>query len=166
MNTSASHKNFTLAEFNNSESIIYGIGNIGRQDDGLGWAFVDWIEEQKICPKADVMRHYQLHLEDADLISNKKHVLFIDASKEIDLDTFKIEMLVPSMDFSFTSHAISIPSVMATCKICFNRIPKVHLLSIKGYEWELKQGLTKKSTINLNKAIQFFSKKPPHTQEK
>ena len=28
-------------------SLIYGIGNVGRQDDGLGWAFIDELEAQE-----------------------------------------------------------------------------------------------------------------------
>ena len=67
----------TIADYNDTSCLIYGIGNVGRQDDGLGWAFIDWLEAVGLCPKADLMRHYQLHLEDADLISYKKKVLFI-----------------------------------------------------------------------------------------
>jgi hydrogenase maturation protease len=103
----------TLADYNNSSSLIYGIGNIGRQDDGLGWAFIDWLEEESICPKAELMRHYQLHLEDADLISYKKQVLFVDATKALDVESIQLENMQAKMDFSFSSHAISIPSIMA-----------------------------------------------------
>lgn len=156
MNLSANHMTVTLADYNNTDSLIYGIGNIGRQDDGLGWAFIDWLESELICPKADLMRHYQLHLEDADLISYKKQVLFVDASKLVDLESFQLEKVNPKMDFSFTSHAISIPSIMATCQSCFDHTPEVYFLTIKGYEWELQQGLTKKAQHNLDQAIHFF----------
>ncbi len=145
-----------LADYNNSSSLIYGIGNIGRQDDGLGWAFIDWLEEQSICPKAELMRHYQLHLEDADLISYKKQVLFVDATKVPEVESFLLEKIEPKMDFSFSSHAISIPSIMATCRQCFEKVPEVQLLTIKGYEWELQLGLTEKAKQNLKAAIDFF----------
>jgi hydrogenase maturation protease len=146
----------TLADYNNSSSLIYGIGNIGRQDDGLGWAFIDWLEEESICPKAELMRHYQLHLEDADLISYKKQVLFVDATKALDVETIKLENMEAKMDFSFSSHAISIPSIMATCQQCFEKVPEVQLLTIKGYEWELQLGLTDKAKQNLKVATNFF----------
>jgi len=146
----------TLADYNNSSSLIYGIGNIGRQDDGLGWAFIDWLEEESICPKAELMRHYQLHLEDADLISYKKQVLFVDATKALDVESIQLENMQAKMDFSFSSHAISIPSIMATCKQCFEKVPEVQLLTIKGYEWELQLGLTEKAKQNLKVATDFF----------
>lgn len=157
MSTSLAEKRVvTLADYNNSSSLIYGIGNIGRQDDGLGWAFIDWLEEESICPKAELMRHYQLHLEDADLISYKKQVLFVDATKALDVETIKLENMEAKMDFSFSSHAISIPSIMATCQQCFEKVPEVQLLTIKGYEWELQLGLTDKAKQNLKVATNFF----------
>ncbi len=145
-----------LNDYNTASSLIYGIGNIGRQDDGLGWAFIDWLEEEAICPEAELMRHYQLHLEDADLISYKKKVLFVDATKDKDVDIFCLEKVEPKMDFSFTSHAISIPSIMATCLQCFDFVPEVSLLTIRGYEWELLLGLTSKAKQNLKAATDFF----------
>jgi len=145
-----------LADYNNATSLIYGIGNVGRQDDGLGWAFIDWLEEESICPKAELMRHYQLHLEDADLISYKKQILFVDATKAPDVESFQLEKMEAKMDFSFSSHAISISSIMATCRQCFDKVPDVQLLTIKGYEWELQLGLTEKAKQNLLSATDFF----------
>ncbi len=146
----------SLQNLDNPSCLIYGIGNIGRQDDGLGWAFIDWLENSALCKNAEIMRHYQLHLEDADLISHKQKVLFVDASKNPDLECFQIEKLSPELDFSFTSHSISIPSIMATCEQCFNRIPEVYLLTIRGYEWNLQEGLTTLAKKNLHNTINFF----------
>ena len=56
------------------------------------------------------------------------------------------------MDFSFTSHAMSIETIMATCKMCFGKTPEVYVLAIRGYEWELQIGLTEQAKINLNLA--------------
>lgn len=147
-----------LADYNHESCLIYGIGNVGRQDDGLGWAFIDWLEENNICPRADIERHYQLQLEHADLISHKQRVLFVDATKAPNITDIGLESIAPKMDFSFTSHAISIPAIMATCQRCFDTLPQVQLLTIKGYEWELQIGLTKKAARNLNAAIEYFSK--------
>ena len=124
MNLSAKNMAATLANYNNSDSLIYGIGNIGRQDDGLGWAFIDWLESESLCPKAEKMRHYQLHLEDADLISYKKQVLFIDATKATDVASFQLEQVEPKMDFSFTSHAISILLLWQPASSALNSYPK------------------------------------------
>lgn len=142
-----------LEKFKSEDSLIYGIGNVGREDDGLGWAFVDWIEENNISPKSELVRSYQLHLEDADLISYKKSVLFIDATKKEEIDSFKLSKVSPQMDVTFTSHAISVPSILAVCGQCFENVPEVYLLEIRGYEWELQIGLTSKANKNLEEII-------------
>jgi hydrogenase maturation protease len=146
-----------LDEFDGPSSLVYGVGNVGRQDDGLGWAFVDWLEAEGRCSRADVRRHYQLHLEDADLISRKERVLFVDATKDASVKSFTLERAEPRMDFSFTSHSISIPSIMATCQQCFQRLPDVFVLAIRGHEWELAMGLTPRARQNLNEATAYLS---------
>jgi hydrogenase maturation protease len=153
MKLCANNIQIDFEDYNNSDSLIYGIGNIGRQDDGLGWAFIDWIEDNNICPKAEILKRYQLQLEDADLLSYKKRVLFIDASMEPELDSFQLATIEPKLDFSFTSHALSVGAVLATCQTCFNYTPKAHFLTIKGYQWELKIGLTKQAENNLKHSI-------------
>lgn len=144
--------NLTLDYFNDDSSLIYGIGNIGRQDDGLGWAFIDWLETASGCAKADKVKFYQLNLEDADLISHKQRVLFVDASKDTTVDSFRLYKAEPKMDFSFTSHAMSIETIMATCWQCFGKMPEVHVLAIRGYQWELQIGLTEQAENNLHLA--------------
>lgn len=144
--------NLTLDYFNDASALIYGIGNVGRQDDGLGWEFIDWLETTSACPKAEKVKFYQLNLEDADLISHKQRVLFIDASKDTTLDSFHLYKAEPKMDFTFTSHTMSIETVMATCQQVFGNLPEVYVLAIRGYEWELQLGLTERAKKNLDRA--------------
>lgn len=154
MNAPAEH--LRLVDFDQPSALIYGIGNVGRQDDGLGWAFIDWIEQQGLCPQAERMRHYQLQLEDAELISHKQRVLFVDASIETALDSFELRRVEPRLDHSFTSHAISIASIAATCRSCFGRLPEVYVLAIRGHEWELQLGLSARAQRNLQAAQQHL----------
>jgi len=146
-----------LAAFNLPAALVYGIGNVGRQDDGLGWAAIDWLEAASLCPQAELQRHYQLHLEDADLISRKERVLFIDATRDETVASFRLERAEAKLDLSFASHAISIPSVMATCRQCFGRVPDVHVLAIRGYAWGLDIGLSAGAQRNLELAIASFA---------
>lgn len=146
-----------LEEFDDDSCLIYGIGNVGRQDDGLGWALIDWLEAQGHCPNAQMVRSYQLLLEDAELISTKHRVLFVDATRDASVTSFTWQRVAPKMDFSFTSHAISIPAIMATCQQCFQRLPEVHVLAIRGFEFELELGLTRAAQRNLDAATAWLS---------
>lgn len=126
----------------------------------MGWEFVDWLQAQGLCSSAEMQRGYQLLLEDAELISNKQRVLFIDATKEPTVDSFTLECAAPRMDFTFTSHAISIPAIMATCQQCFDHLPIVHVLAIRGYEFGLGMGLTVAAKQNLQEATALLSPSP------
>lgn len=158
MNASVDTPPIALDSYDDGSCLIYGIGNVGRQDDGLGWAFIDWLEAAGRCPNAQLVRGYQLLLEDADLISTKKRVLFVDATKDDAVRSFSLTVAEPKMDFSFTSHAISIPAIMATCQQCFDKLPQVHVLAIRGFRFELEIGLTAAAQQNLDAATAYLSR--------
>jgi hydrogenase maturation protease len=147
----------TLGFFDNPTSLIYGIGNAGRQDDGLGWAFIERLEQIHPQPRARLRRTYQLGLEDADLISRYTRVLFVDATKDPVVESFTVSRPEPKLDFSFTSHALSVPSILATTQQCFEHVPDAYLLAIRGYEWELQGGLTSSAQHNLSHSLEFLS---------
>ncbi len=149
MSASAEPRSAPLDYFDDPSSLIYGIGNVGRQDDGLGWAFIDRLEARERRAQAELRRAYQLNLEDADLINRFARVLFVDATKDPAVLSFALTRPEPKLDFSFTSHALSVPAVLATAKQCFGRIPEAHLLAIRGYAWELQMGLTEQAERNL-----------------
>ena len=39
------------------------------------------------------------------------------------------------------------------CQQCFDVMPKVYVLAIRGYEWVLEMSLTKQGSVNLEQAI-------------
>jgi hydrogenase maturation protease len=145
----------TYEFFNEPSSLIYGIGNVGRRDDGLGWAFIDRLEARRPLPRAVLHRNYQLNLEDAYLISEFARVLFVDATKNPGVSSFLLTRPEPKLDFSFTSHAISVSSILATAKQCIGCLPDVYLLAIRGYQWELQVGLTERAEKNLCDSLNF-----------
>ena len=157
MSACAEPHRVTLGLFDNPTSLIYGIGNDGRQDDGLGWAFIERLEQIRPRPHACLRRTYQLSLEDADLISRYSRVLFVDATKDAAVESFSLSRPQPKLDFSFTSHALSVPAILATTQQCFEHVPEAYLLAIRGYEWELQQGLTSPAQHNLSQSLEFLS---------
>src|SRR5262249_61084302 len=126
-----------------------GIGNVDRRDAALGGVFTARLQSRQPLPRAALHRNYQLNLEDADLIRGFARVLFVDATKDPAVSSFSLTRPEPKLDFSFTSHAISVPSILATAKQCFGYLPEVYLLAIRGYEWELQMGLTEPAEQNL-----------------
>ncbi len=134
--------------------IIFGIGNNGRQDDGLGWKFLDFLEEQN--SNIDLEYRYQLQIEDAELITNFTKVVFVDATKEKIPEGFYLKQCLPSEKYSFSTHALNPETIIYLSKKLYNHTPDASIFAIQGYDWELKIGLSNKGYINLEKAKKYF----------
>ncbi len=136
------------------KTIVLGIGNNGRQDDGLGWMFLDFLDEQKA--NIDFEYRYQLQIEDAELISNYETVIFVDATKEDTEDGFYLKPCHPSEKYSFSTHALQPETILYLSKKLYDHNPEASIFAIQGYDWELMIGLSEKGTVNLEKAKKYF----------
>ena len=136
-------------------TLVIGIGNNTRQDDGLGWCFIDELE--KVGFNNDhLIQKYQLMVEDADLIVNYENVFFVDASKNEIKNGFSIEEIFPSKEFAFSTHSIPAEQVLNLCKSVFNKTPKAYMIAIQGYNWDIKIGLSKRAQVNLMNVKNHF----------
>ena len=139
--------------------LIYGYGNPGREDDGLGNAFVEairlWIEKNKLT-HIEIDSNYQLNIEDADIMARNDIVLFVDATGE-PIENFCITTVKPSDSrVEFTMHAVSPSFVLDICQKIFKKKPQTYLLHIKGYQWNFKEDISSEGKKNLNKALEFI----------
>ena len=138
--------------------LVYGYGNPGRQDDGLGNAFIEqldkWIESEGLT-NVTTDTNYQLNIEDADAIADKDIVIFVDASIEPIEDYILTKVQSSDSKIEFTMHAVSASFVLDLCQKLYKTFPATYLLHIKGYEWDFKECLTDKANRNLMKALEF-----------
>jgi hydrogenase maturation protease len=139
-------------------TLVYGYGNPGRRDDGLGPALVEkiekWIQENNI-PDIDVDSNYQLNIEDAYNIQNYDIVIFADASFE-DIGHFIIERVKPDDKAAFNTHSVSPGYVLGLCQKLYKKSPAVFLVHIKGYEFELQEGISDQAAGNLEIVYNFI----------
>lgn len=133
--------------------LVIGIGNIGRADDGLGWAFLDKIADDE---RFDIQYRYQLQVEDAELISNYKRVWFIDASHDVYPEGYKSGVVKPEAQFSYTSHALPPSAIVQLCHEIYGAFPSTFLLGISGKEWGLRNGMSEIAKVRLEKAFEHF----------
>ena len=136
--------------------LIYGYGNPGRFDDGLGIRLAEdleaWIRKNKI-DGVDCDTNYQLNIEDAEIISKYDLVLFADASEE-DIRDVSITRVSPSdSKIEFTMHAVSPAFVLDLCNQIYGKTPDTWLIHIKGEDWQFKEGLSRVAEKNLSIAI-------------
>jgi hydrogenase maturation protease len=140
--------------------LLYGYGNPGRKDDGLGPILVDLIEKWVIKNEINnisVDSNYQLNIEDAYTIRDYDIVIFIDASIE-EIDDFIVTRVQPSDKVNYTMHSASPSFVLNLCNKIYNYTPETYLLHIKGYEFQLEEGLSQRACKNLDEALRFIKR--------
>ena len=138
------------------EILIYGYGNPGRQDDGLGirlsQRLEDWVSENQITG-VEFDNNYQLNIEDAEMISRFDVVVFVDATLE-PIQGIHWSCIDPSDSrIEFTMHAVSPAFVLDLCTKLFQTTPEAYLLQIKGAAWEFTEGLSSTGKENVHRAI-------------
>lgn len=141
--------------------LVFGIGNPGRGDDGLGAAAVARLEPLAL-PGVTCDANYQLNIEDALDCSRYDVVVFVDAARALRAPfawtEVKPETAVPSM-----THAMGPGAVLAVCAGLYGRRPEAHLLAIRGHCWGVGEGLSPRAEKDLGEAVRFlkgFLKKP------
>lgn len=148
--------------------LLIGIGNSGRGDDGLGWAFLDRI--RALYPDGIVTSpdgndpviiemeyRYQLQVEDAELICRYRNVVFIDATEEAHEEGFAIRECESSGTYHFSSHIQGPESILYLSDVLFGRNPDALIVSISGYEWDLGSKMGGRAAENLEKAFNTFN---------
>lgn len=139
--------------------LVYGYGNPGRQDDGLGIELVNKLEEwaaEKKLSAIEFDNNYQLNIEDAEAISNQDLVIFADASEE-DIDDFCLSVVDGTGKLAFTTHSASPEYIVRLCQELFQKEPLVLLLHIKGYEWDFRDGISTQAASNLEAAFMYMA---------
>ena len=139
-----------------NKCLIFGIGNYGRQDDGLGWEFLDGLNESKF-KNVSLEYRYQLQIEDAELMGGFDMVIFVDASKNKLENGFSWQPCARSNTHSFSTHALVPETILYLAEQLYHHKPKAYVLAIQGYQWELENGLSKNAQENLNKARAYFT---------
>jgi len=135
--------------------LVLGIGNPGRGDDGLGPELAGRVERAALSG-VDVDANYQLNIEDALACSSHVLVVFVDASTE-GPEPYSFAELAPSRDIAFTTHELAPASVLALCEDLYGRRPEARLLTVRGYEWEIGEGLSPRAAANLAEAEAFLT---------
>jgi len=135
--------------------LVFGYGNPGRQDDGLGPAAAAGIEALG-WPDVTAMDNYQLSIEDAVDIAAHDVVWFVDAAR-VGAAPFSVTRLTPAATYEFTSHLIRPEAILALADRCYGRTPKAFLLAIRGYEFAFIEAITPQAEQNLKSALGALS---------
>jgi len=137
--------------------LVYGYGNPGRRDDGLGVRFAEAIEALGL-PGVTIDSDYQLVVEDAVEVARHDAVLFADADAA-GPGPFFVKRIGPAAPgVGFSSHSVRPEALLTMARDHFQREPEAWLLGIRGYEFdEFGEGLSDAATANLAAAIEALA---------
>ena len=135
-------------------TLVFGIGNSARGDDGLGWAFLDRIQERPGFA-AQAEYRYQLQVEDALLASRFAQLVFVDASRDPLPGGFRWMPCAPRAAAEFTTHVLAPAAVLHYCRELYGATPSAGLLALQGSRWGLHDGLSAEAADNLAAALAF-----------
>jgi hydrogenase maturation protease len=139
--------------------LLYGYGNPGRGDDGLGPALASAIENLGMAGVA-VDANYQLTVEDAAEIGGYSAVVFADAAVQGPAP-FCFSAIDDSSvgHLGWTSHSVTPTQVVALARDLFGSSVKAYTLGIRGYQFgELDEDLSSGAKENLAEAVAFARK--------
>ncbi|MGZ4968997.1 MAG: hydrogenase maturation protease [Methylobacter sp.] len=135
--------------------LLFGYGNLSRGDDALGPLLLEHIESHCSLDSLEILSDFQLQIEHALDLDDRRLVLFVDASVACS-DAFDFTVLEPVRDKSYTTHAMSPAAVLDVYQsIKHQAPPPCFLLSIKAEQFELGEGLSPDAEINLAEACSF-----------
>jgi hydrogenase maturation protease len=136
--------------------LLFGYGNLSRGDDALGPLLLEFVENNIDLTDIDLLTDFQLQIEHALDLENRRLVLFIDASVACN-NAFDFTELKPAKDDSYTTHAMSPSAVLAVYQSIKKLTPPpCFLLGIKGERFELGESLSHNAEKHLVLANHFI----------
>ncbi len=132
-----------------SPVLIIAIGNESRGDDALAPLLLRSVQPVFDHPDFEFIEDFQLQVEHVTDLVGRQKILFLDADVSCDAP-FHFSEISATQDNSYTSHAMSPFALLHTYRQVYGEdAPNSYLLRLRGYGFELGDGLSDEATANL-----------------
>ncbi|OIR11034.1 hypothetical protein GALL_72060 [mine drainage metagenome] len=131
--------------------LVFAIGNESRGDDALAPLLLRQLAAQDF-PHAEFIEDFQLQIEHVTDLSGRDAILFVDADMSCAAPCL-LQPIIAAHDHSYTSHAMTPHSLLHAFHQFYGKAaPPSYLLRIRGYGFELGEGLSPEAETNLQQA--------------
>jgi hydrogenase maturation protease len=150
-------------------TLIFGYGNLDRQDDGVAWHILSTLKKSLNLPFPEVIDEdfdsiedsllvFQLQLtpEQAESIANFDRVCFIDAHTGAIPEDVRFDQIVPNFQHSPLTHHLTPNSLLSIIQTIYNKDIEAVLLSVRGYEFEFSQDLSERTKKLVPRAVKLI----------
>jgi hydrogenase maturation protease len=137
------------------KTLIFGYGNLDRQDDGVAWHVIVQLRklleisqpeevDQDFSSDSDLVFVYQLQLtpEISSELVQFDRVCFIDAHAGTIPEDVQLRKLLPEFQHSPLTHHLTPESLLAITSAVYQHIPQTILVTIRGFEFQFTQNLS------------------------
>lgn len=142
-----------------AKTLIIGIGNADRQDDGVGWHILKDIAERlgQTVPAdpgeaidiqtdlVDLLFDLQIFPELSETISHYERVCFVDAHTSDIPELISWVEVEPIYQKSPLTHHMSPQTVLSIAAMVFDSHPQALLLSVRGYYFTFERSLSQQT---------------------
>ncbi len=125
-----------------NKTVVIGIGNPLRGDDGAGWAVVEALAAVAAGWGITAVATHQLLPELLDDLHTARAVIFVDASVNGEPGSVAVTAVQPSPDGPASSHQIGPAVLLAMGVELYGRMPPAHLITITGQDFGFHEQLT------------------------
>lgn len=134
--------------------LVIAVGNPSRGDDALGPTLIDRLHAHHLR-EVELLTDFQLQVEHALDLQDRRGVLFIDAAHPGRADEpVQLRPLAPDAGPPVGSHALRPEAVLQVAGRVLKRVPPAWLLAIEGVSFGLGEGLSEAARQRLVDAEQ------------
>jgi len=136
------------------KTLVIGIGNRWRGDDGAGPAVVERFAEEERTGGVSFASVHQLTPELADTLAGVSHVIFVDAAVDLPAGMVAIRDLAPDMTSRPTTHHLEPAALLALSTTLHGRAPRATLVTIGGAQFEQVDRLSEPVERAIEEAVE------------
>ncbi len=148
-------------------TLVAGFGNAYRRDDGVAWAVVNALREQRGRPPfgllddgfddlghaVDTVVLHQLVPELAETLAGYELVIFVDAHTQDLADPLREEEIEPEYRVPFVSHQTHPATLLDLAQKMHGSVPQGVLLSVRGHDFDFGEGLSPQTAALVPRAV-------------
>jgi len=132
--------------------LVLAIGNESRGDDALAPLLLRGAQATFDHPDFEFIEDFQLQVEHVTDLVGRQKILFLDADVSCEAP-FHFSGISAAQDNSYTSHAMTPFALLHTYRQVYGEdAPSSYLLRLRGYGFELGEGLSDEASANMGAA--------------
>jgi len=117
-----------------THTLILGIGNPLRADDGFGWRLADELTEADLPAGVEVYAYHQLTPELAELLHGVALVIFLDAEIGVPPGVVRSQPVLPATSAEAFSHRLTPAALLALTRQLYGQAPAAYAVSVGAAE--------------------------------